>query len=43
MENQGKGVRILMLELGVAISTMNLALNWDLCYQSYKRCKGQLL
>lgn len=41
--NPVKGVRALVLEMHIALSTMNLALNEDLRYQSYKRCKSQVL
>ena len=43
MEDPGKGMRALAQEMGVAVSTMKLALNEDLRYHSYKRRKGQLL
>ncbi|KAL1115595.1 hypothetical protein AAG570_005885 [Ranatra chinensis] len=43
LKNPGIGIRALSREMNVAASTMKLALNEDLRYYSYKRCKGQLL
>lgn len=43
MEDPGKEMLTLSRGMGVAISTMNLALNSDLRCQSYERCKGQFL
>lgn len=41
MEDPGKEMWALAWEVGFVISTMKLALNEDLHYQSYKRCNGQ--
>uniref|UniRef100_A0A4Y0BF18 Tc1-like transposase DDE domain-containing protein n=1 Tax=Anopheles funestus TaxID=62324 RepID=A0A4Y0BF18_ANOFN len=43
MENPGIGIRPLARAMGVAPSTMKMALNDDLRYFSYKRRRGQLL
>lgn len=41
MEDTGKGMQVLVQEMGITISNMNLALNVNLYYQSYKRCNNK--
>ena len=43
MEDPGIGIRALSCELDVSVSTVNLALNEDLRYYSYKHHRGQLI
>ena len=43
MEEPGIRNRALSHELNVSTSAVKFALNEDLCYYSYKRCRGQLL
>ena len=37
------GIPALLHGLNISASAMKLALNEDLCYYSYKHCRGQLL
>lgn len=43
IEDTGKEMPALVQEISVAFATINLDLNKDICYQSYKKCNSQLL